>query len=129
MYKSLQGTRALAALLVVLFHLGNTIALGKYFGIEAFAIPFKFGSAGVEFFFVLSGFIIFAAHRNDISKPRRLTNYISKRVIRIYPTYWIIFATPPVHSVLNALAYSEEHTAMKQLIAEWVEGGAPSSEQ
>jgi peptidoglycan/LPS O-acetylase OafA/YrhL len=91
MYKSLQGSRAIAALLVVLFHLGSAVALEKYFGIGAFAIPFKFGSAGVEFFFVLSGFIILTAHRNDISKPHRLTSYISKRLIRIYPTYWIVF--------------------------------------
>jgi peptidoglycan/LPS O-acetylase OafA/YrhL len=91
MYKSLQGSRAIAALLVVLFHLGSAIAQEKYFGIKEFSIPFKFGSAGVEFFFVLSGFIILTSHRNDIFKPHRLMSYIKKRLIRIYPTYWIIF--------------------------------------
>jgi exopolysaccharide production protein ExoZ len=91
MYKSLQAARAFAAMLVVLFHLGGAIAATKYFGIEAFSIPFSFGSAGVEFFFVLSGFIILTAHRNDIGKPRRLSIYLRKRITRIYPTYWIIF--------------------------------------
>ncbi|MDD5460853.1 MAG: acyltransferase [Methylococcales bacterium] len=91
MYKSLQAGRAIAAMLVVLFHLGGNIAKEKYFGIQAFSIPFSFGSAGVEFFFVLSGFIIFTAHRNDIFQPHKLASYIRKRLTRIYPTYWIIF--------------------------------------
>jgi exopolysaccharide production protein ExoZ len=78
-------------MLVVLFHLGGAIADEKYFGIAAFAVPFSFGNAGVEFFFVLSGFIIFSAHRNDIFKPHRFASYIKKRFLRIYPTYWIIF--------------------------------------
>lgn len=92
MYKSLQAGRAIAAMLVVLFHLGGTIAADKYFGIKAFSIPFSFGRAGVEFFFVLSGFIILTAHRNDIFKPHKCASYIKKRLIRIYPTYWIIFS-------------------------------------
>lgn len=91
MYKSLQAGRAIAASLVVLFHLGGAVAADKYFGIAAFSVPFSFGSAGVEFFFVLSGFIILTAHRQDIFKPHRLSSYIKKRLIRIYPTYWIIF--------------------------------------
>jgi len=91
MYKSLQAGRAIAALFVVLFHLGPAIASAKYFSIAAFSVPFAFGKAGVEFFFVLSGFIIFYAHRNDISRPRQLLGYVRKRCVRIYPAYWIIF--------------------------------------
>lgn len=91
MYKSLQAGRALAAILVVLFHIGGAIAADKYFGIKVFAIPFSFGNAGVDFFFVLSGFIILTAHRHDISRPKKLGNYLRKRFTRIYPTYWIIF--------------------------------------
>jgi peptidoglycan/LPS O-acetylase OafA/YrhL len=91
MYKSLQAGRSIAAILVVLFHLGGAIAAEKYFGIREFYIPFSFGSAGVQFFFVLSGFIILNAHRGDISRPTQLGGYISKRLIRIYPTYIIIF--------------------------------------
>lgn len=91
MYKSLQAARAIAAIMVVLYHLGQTIAKEKYFGIDWFDIPFSFGSAGVEFFFVLSGFIILSAHRNDLFKPYKLRSYIRKRILRIYPTYLIVF--------------------------------------
>lgn len=76
---------------VVLFHIGNSMAVDKYFGIKALSTPFSWGHSGVPFFFVLSGFIIFSAHRNDIFKPKMLAGYIRKRFVRIYPTYWIIF--------------------------------------
>lgn len=104
MYKSLQAGRAIAAVLVVLFHLGVAVSASKYFGIPAFGIPFSFGDSGVEFFFVLSGFIIFTAHRADISKPRKLAAYVYKRFIRVYPTYWIIFGV----IFLMALALRED---------------------
>ena len=79
-------------MMVMFFHLGKAIADEKYFAIDGFAQPFAFaGGAGVDFFFVLSGFIIFYVHQADISQPHRLGNYVRKRLSRIYPTYLIIF--------------------------------------
>jgi exopolysaccharide production protein ExoZ len=92
MYKSIQGCRAFAALLVVLYHLGVAMASGKYFGATLFAVPFIAGDSGVEFFFVLSGFIITWAHFNEFGRPASLLRYVRKRVLRIYPIYWIVFA-------------------------------------
>ncbi|MCG3686178.1 acyltransferase family protein [Aliarcobacter butzleri] len=91
MYSSLQIGRAFAAVLVLLFHLGGIMSSERYFGISEFYIPFSFGSSGVEFFFVLSGFIIYNAHKNDLSQPSKIYSYIKKRFIRIFPTYWIVF--------------------------------------
>lgn len=91
MYQSLQGSRAIAAILVVLYHLGGALSADKYFGLPLLYKPFSFGSAGVEFFFVLSGFIIFTAHRKDLFQPKKLGSYLKKRFARIYPAYWIIF--------------------------------------
>lgn len=61
----------------------------KYFSIPIFLAPV--GRSGVEFFFVLSGFIIMLAHRDDIGNPERLLSYLKKRVVRIYPVYWFVF--------------------------------------
>ncbi len=97
MYKSLQSGRAIAAMLVVLFHLGANLAKDNYFGLKALAVPFSFGDSGVEFFFVLSGFIILTAHFADIGQPGRIGEYLRKRLLRIYPTYWLIFL--PVFAV------------------------------
>jgi exopolysaccharide production protein ExoZ len=96
MLKSLQLCRALAALLVVLFHVGGTLASPKYFDGNAGAIArvFRFGgTAGVTFFFVLSGFIIFYAHAEDFNRPSMLPAYLLKRARRIFPSYWIVFLT------------------------------------
>jgi exopolysaccharide production protein ExoZ len=90
MFKSIQACRAAAALLVLLFHLGGTVALDRYFGAKAFDTVFAFGDAGVPFFFVLSGFVIMLAHRKDIGQPQRLLQYVRKRAVRIYPAYLIV---------------------------------------
>ncbi len=91
MYYSIQICRGVAALMVLLGHVGGSIAAEKYFGIASFGIPFSFGHAGVEFFFVLSGFIITHVHAADIGRPERLVPYLRKRIVRIYPAYLIVF--------------------------------------
>jgi peptidoglycan/LPS O-acetylase OafA/YrhL len=90
-YHSLQLCRAVAALLVVLFHLGGAIASPKYFALPELARPFSFGHSGVAFFFVLSGFIIAFVHGKDIGHSENLRRYVSKRAARIYPPYLIVF--------------------------------------
>jgi exopolysaccharide production protein ExoZ len=62
----------------------------KYFGEMAFHGLFRFGHAGVDFFFVLSGFIIFHVHRTDLGNPARFSKYVARRFVRIYPTYWVV---------------------------------------
>ncbi|KQV86555.1 acyltransferase [Pelomonas sp. Root1237] len=102
MLQSLQAGRAIAALMVLCFHLG--LAIQHYFGVSAFLAPF--GHAGVEFFFVLSGFIITSAHRRDIHQPRRIGRFLWKRFARIYPIYWIVFlaAYAGAHGIVNLSA-------------------------
>ncbi len=95
MYQSIQTCRAVAAILVVCFHLAGNLAKDKYFGVAAAAIEricFFGGTAGVAFFFVLSGFIIVRVHRRDFGLSQRLPPYLRKRLVRIYPTYLVVFA-------------------------------------
>ncbi len=42
-------------------------------------------------FFVISGLIIYHAHRCELGDPRNVPRYLKKRVARIYPFYWIVF--------------------------------------
>lgn len=91
MYRTLHACRGTAALIVVLFHLGQIISLIGNFGAPWMARPFAFGHSSVEFFLVLSGFIITHAHWDDINQPARLWVYLKKRFARIYPVYWVVF--------------------------------------
>ncbi len=50
------------------------------------------GHAGVDLFFVISGFVIAFAHYGDIGQPHRAWLYLRKRLVRIYPPYFVAFA-------------------------------------
>lgn len=81
--------RFIAALIVACFHYWLT--LRDLRGVSVFNGAFLFGHAGVEYFFVLSGFIIYYIHRNDLGQPGKLRDFALKRVIRIYPMYFLVF--------------------------------------
>ncbi len=82
--------RGIAALLVVCFHATAIIGLPKYFGQAPLGGLFSFGYAGVDFFFVLSGFIIFYSTAKNHGKSSAILSYVKHRLIRIYPIYWVI---------------------------------------
>lgn len=90
MYRSLQAGRAAAALLVCVFHVLGCVASPKYFNLPWAAAPFSWGVLAVEYFFALSGFILFTVHQVDLFRPERFVSYAVKRIVRIYPTYLII---------------------------------------
>jgi exopolysaccharide production protein ExoZ len=84
----LQIARGIAALMVVLHH--TTASAIFYLKFTPLNNIFKAGWNGVDFFFVLSGFIIYYIHSDDIGHPDRTKKFIYKRFIRIYPIYWVI---------------------------------------
>lgn len=89
-FSHLNTARAVLAFSVLLYHLGGTIALDKYFGVDAYARVFGFGGARVPFFFVLSGFVLTLADARDVGKPHKTRSFLWRRFVRLYPTYWII---------------------------------------
>lgn len=84
--RNLQGLRALAALGVVVFHFGL---------MPGTALPFQVGAAGVDIFFVLSGFII--AH----SSTRSARNFLAHRFIRVIPAFWIATVVAALFTLQN----------------------------
>ncbi len=81
-YPALDGARAIAALLVLLFHAAQ----------EGLPLPsvVNFGQTGVDLFFVLSGFLItsilLAARQGDWSEVR---TFYARRALRIFPLYYL----------------------------------------
>lgn len=83
---SLQFLRAVAAILVLLRH--GTAAIRGQFGYLYLDNFFKFGYAGVDLFFVLSGFVIYYS---TVNAKHTLTTseFLLRRFVRIFPLYWI----------------------------------------
>lgn len=89
-FDSLQVFRGLAAMGVVFSHaaLSTNAFVGK---IPTFLNSiFEHGFLGVDFFFVLSGFIIMSSHFDDEKSISALKLYGVKRFVRIFPPYWPI---------------------------------------
>ena len=82
--RTIQAARAIAANLVVFSHLFFVEAKYTASGIlPAFTL---YGIAGVDLFFVVSGFIMVAVAGRD----RGPIEFLWRRVTRIYPTYWLV---------------------------------------
>lgn len=78
----------MAALAVLIAHIAVIIAQPRFFGrLPGSGVLEKFG-AGVDFFFVLSGFIIAWVHWDDIGRPAEVGSYALRRFRRIFPPYW-----------------------------------------
>jgi exopolysaccharide production protein ExoZ len=83
--QGIQYLRALAAIMVALFHFTPLVGPSVDLGI---------GAKGVDIFFVISGFVIAHAHRQDLiarnSAPwQAWRDFMLKRLIRIVPLYWL----------------------------------------
>jgi exopolysaccharide production protein ExoZ len=85
---SLQVFRGLAALGVVIYHAclfterkTQHVLLGGWY---------HFGELGVDFFFVLSGFIIMLMHGDELGRPECSRRYIYRRFFRVYPLLFIL---------------------------------------
>ncbi len=85
---SLEAGRVFAALIVAGYHVEGLCH--KYFGDYGFDNILRGGYSGVEYFFVLSGFIIYLTHAADIGKTGALQPFLLKRFIRIVPMYWLV---------------------------------------
>jgi peptidoglycan/LPS O-acetylase OafA/YrhL len=86
----LTGIRALAAFLVLGLHTAQNVPVG----LED-ALPFlSRGYLGVDFFFILSGFIITHVYLASLAAPRlpAATVYLWHRFIRLYPVHVAILA-------------------------------------
>lgn len=78
-YEILDGLRGVAAIIVVAFHLFETYSAGPMYQI------LNHGYLAVDFFFVLSGFVIGYAYDDRWSKGMTVWNFFKRRLIRLQP--------------------------------------------
>ena len=82
----IQFSRALVPILVMLFHLSGSMM--DYFEFNLLGFSYLPISGGVDYFFALSGFMMYYIYRDSLGKPNQ--NYLLNRFIRVYPLYWLL---------------------------------------
>ena len=87
---ALTGIRALAALLVLGMHTEQNVPAG----LDSFLPFFARGYLGVDFFFVLSGFIITHVYAAGLASPKltAVQIFLWHRFIRLYPVHVTVLA-------------------------------------
>jgi peptidoglycan/LPS O-acetylase OafA/YrhL len=80
----LQGLRGLAVLSVVIYHCNPRLV-----GTPVYYASL-WGWAGVNLFFVLSGFLITSILLEAREKPRYFRNFYARRALRIWPVYLLV---------------------------------------
>lgn len=116
---SVQVMRGIAAMAVAFYHTHLFISRPEMGGVQTWGSVASFGWSGVNFFFVLSGFIILLAHAKDIGRPDRAGNYVWRRVSRVYPVYWL-FLTAYIAAAWFGFGSPEFSWAPRNLAASYL---------
>jgi peptidoglycan/LPS O-acetylase OafA/YrhL len=96
-YEILDGLRGVAAIMVLLFHIFETFTMGEHLHQKYI----NHGYLAVDFFFVLSGFVIGYAY-DDRWKGMTLGNFFKRRFIRLHPMIIIGMVIGALGYYLNA---------------------------
>ena len=84
-----QYLRALAALAVTVSHILGDIV---YHGGPNLFPAYYVGAAGVDLFFVISGFVMVYTARDRFGVPGSAADFLRRRLARIVPLYWLATA-------------------------------------
>jgi len=87
-FLTIQALRAVAALLVVLLHAFET--WGERVDPSAPGVNWGSGAAGVDIFFVISGFVMVISSRRLVDPAGAWLIFLRHRVVRIVPLYWLL---------------------------------------
>lgn len=90
--ESIQALRGIAALFVLLFHMAEfqrQMAEHNPADVALTQGMWDNGWAGVDLFFVISGFILVYVTRNAGRSFKDIRGFITSRIIRIYPLWWV----------------------------------------
>ena len=105
----IQALRGLAALSIATLHIGQ--AAGAFVGTPGVApygwmrrVPWE---AGVDVFFVISGFVIVYASAGLFGRADSIGDFLSRRLARVVPLYWLVTSLLILLALLGPVALNE----------------------
>jgi len=87
-YAGVQALRGLAAAMVVAYH--ATQMWTQHVDAVELRGTWKNGAAGVEVFFIISGFVMAVSTIGREHKEHPARNFLQRRLVRLIPLYWIM---------------------------------------
>ncbi|MFL9990351.1 acyltransferase [Paraburkholderia sediminicola] len=114
----LQALRAVAVILVVYFHVST--AVYDYHGAATDTLLYglhRIGPAGVDIFFVISGFIMAYTRRDNAAGMRDARVFITRRIERVIPLYWLWTAVVLMLWIAGFIHKAHAFPGIKTIIA------------
>lgn len=118
----LQVLRFVAAAMVLLGHAQLKVREVQGITLGAYQ-PFNnlvFFASGVDIFFVLSGFIMYAISRDEFGRPGASRNFFLRRLARIGPPYWLFTTAMVCAALLLGQHVSHNQLALDNVIASYL---------
>lgn len=118
MIHCLQAGRALAAIAVVCFH--AVLAADSFAGARDASAPFFLGRLGVDFLFVLSGFIIYTSTAGSAKTAR---TYFTSRFRRIFIPYLpVSVGLAVLYSLFPRVSFADRNWSWIATLTLWPDG-------
>ncbi len=112
MFSTLQSFRGFFAIMVFLSHAVIDDHNGRIFH--------EGGPSGVQFFFILSGFVLCAAYHEQLLDHRfDYGSYLRRRFVRIFPVHWLALAYSVMLLLLTSSPGAGELTATFFAVQAW----------
>lgn len=112
----LDGVRGCAILLVMLYHFSIPFQNMSHltFFDELVSSIFQVGWIGVDLFFVLSGYLITGILSDSVGKPKYLSNFFIRRILRIFPLFYAVLFVLIVFIPIAIPSLSESTKQMQE---------------
>lgn len=130
MFRNIQAMRAIASILVVLYHFAPHFSIATGSSIPTLLFS-KWAFFGVDIFFVISGFVIANSLTGKTFSTSLAVNFLSSRIIRIYSGYipfvllmiYVIYSTSPFYleglSIVNSVFLTSANQEILVLPVSW----------
>jgi exopolysaccharide production protein ExoZ len=98
----IQALRALAASAVLVAHTGGEFE--QHLSLHGLMPSFANGGAGVDLFFVISGFVMVYSSERLFNRPHSFRTFLTRRIIRIVPLYWTMTSVMLLWVIIRGFA-------------------------